>query len=100
LRFLLPLREIILMEMSTPELRRGQQLGVRYQKLDPNDAKINSPLSLWGDTLAYSLGPLLFFLGLLLTPDIVPPKAKVKIGFWPLLRVATVGTGLLLIQNR
>jgi hypothetical protein len=70
-----------------PELRRGQQISVRYLKQDPDDAKINSLLSLWGDTLAYSLGPLLVFLGLFLTPDIVPLKSKVKIGRWPLVQV-------------
>lgn len=70
-----------------PELRKGQQLSVRYQEQDPSDAKINSPLSLWGDTVAYSLGPLLVFLGLVLTPDIIPSKSKVKIGYRPLIQV-------------
>ena len=72
--------------INTP-LKRGQHLSIRYQKHDPNNAKINSLLSLWGDTLAYSLGPLLVFLGLFLTPDIVPLKSKVKIGHWPLVQV-------------
>jgi hypothetical protein len=68
-------------------LKRGESIFVRYQKNDPPDAKINMPICLWGDTLAYILLPSLFLLVLYLKPDIIPKKSKVKFGRYPFIRV-------------
>jgi hypothetical protein len=60
-------------------LKPDEKISVRYQKKDPSDAKVNSFTCIWGDTLAYELGPLLIFLIVFFHPDLVPRKAKVML---------------------
>jgi hypothetical protein len=57
-----------------------------YQKNDPSDARINTFTCIWGDTLAYELGPFLIFLIILFHRDLVPKNAKVVLGKKPLIR--------------
>ena len=66
---------------------RGEPVIVRYQKKDPADAKINLPICLWGDTMAYILLPSLFLLVLYFTPDIIPKGSKFEFGRYPFIRV-------------
>lgn len=56
-------------------LKDGEKIPVLYQHSDPSDAKINVFSCVWGDTLAYSLGPLLVFLIVFFHPDLVPKKS-------------------------
>jgi hypothetical protein len=46
---------------------------ILYQESDPAGAKIDVPVSLWGDMMVYALGPGLFLLVLFLTPDSLDP---------------------------
>ena len=60
-------------------LKPDEKISVRYQRNNPSDAKVNSFTCIWGDTLAYELGPFLIFLVLFFHPDLVPRKAKVRV---------------------
>jgi len=62
------------------EMKPGDLVPVRYQKNDPSDAKINTTLTLWGDTIAYSVFPILVLLVLYMHPEIIPKKSKVIFG--------------------
>jgi hypothetical protein len=68
-------------------LRENEGVEIRYQAADPSQAKINKFLSIWGDTITYSLAPLLIAIALFLVPDVVPKKSKVKLGVWPVVTV-------------
>src|SRR5450432_4352267 len=61
-------------------LRPDEKVSVRYQRNDPSDAKVNTFSCIWGDTLAYSLAPILVFIVVFFHPDLVPKKAKVFLG--------------------
>lgn len=66
----------------------GDPVPVRYRVGDPFDAKIDLPMAVWGDTIVYSLFPVLVWLVLVLTPErfspLVPRGAKILIGGgWP-----------------
>ena len=66
----------------------GDPVPVRYSVDNPYDAKIDQPMAVWGDTIVYSLFPVLVWLVLVLTPErfspLVPRGAKVLIGGkWP-----------------
>jgi hypothetical protein len=61
-------------------LKEGEKISIRYQRSNPQNAKMNIFTSIWGDTMAYMTGPLLFFLVIYFHPDLVPKKAKVLIG--------------------
>ena len=43
-------------------LKQNEKVSVRYRTDNPSDAKINSFICIWGDTLAYELGPFLIIL--------------------------------------
>ncbi len=42
-------------------LKEGEKVSIRYQKNNPGEAKINMFSCIWGDSLAYAIGPFLFF---------------------------------------
>jgi hypothetical protein len=67
-------------------LKEGERVSVRYQKNDPNDAKINTFSCIWGDSLAYELGPLLIFIIVFFHPDLVPKKSRILLGRKPLVK--------------
>jgi hypothetical protein len=67
-------------------LKENEKISVRYQRNDPGDAKINEFSSIWGDTIAYSLGPVLIFLIVYFHPDLVPKKARIVLGRRPFLK--------------
>jgi len=60
--------------------RPGDSVPVRYQQDDPPDAKIDQPISIWGDTMVYLLHPVLIWLVIVLTParfdPLIPRGAK------------------------
>ncbi len=60
-------------------LKPDEKVSVRYQINKPTDAKVNSFTCIWGDTMAYELGPFLVFLIVFFHPDLVPKKAKVRV---------------------
>jgi hypothetical protein len=66
------------------EQKPGDYIPIRYQTHNPTDARINTFLSIWGDSIMYSLWPLLVFLVLALTPErmgpIIPRHSKIILG--------------------
>jgi hypothetical protein len=70
---------------------RGDLVPVRYQKDLPSDARVNTFAHIWGDTIIFSLLPLLTLLVLFLTPDrldpLIPRKSKILIGNRPFLKI-------------
>lgn len=67
-------------------LRPEEKISIRYRKSNPPDAKINSFTCIWGDTLAYELGPLLILLVVFFHPDLVPKKAGIVLGRKPFIK--------------
>jgi hypothetical protein len=69
----------------------GDQVPVRYQQANPSDARVATPVSLWGDTWVDSLFPELFLLVLFITPNrfdpLVPWGAKIRIGINPFIKI-------------
>src|SRR5450755_2605120 len=61
--------------------KSGDSVSVLYQKDNPSDAREDLPDRIWGDTLVYSLLPILVLLVIFLTPDsldpLIPKKSKV-----------------------
>jgi len=68
-------------------LKPDEKVSVRYQRNDVSDAKINMFACVWGDTLAYEIGPLLIFLVIFFHPDLVPKNARIILGRKPLIRL-------------
>lgn len=56
----------------------GQRVPVRYQENDPEDARLNMFLAIWGDTLVYAGMPVLVLLIVFLHPQIVPYRSKIR----------------------
>jgi hypothetical protein len=69
------------------DYKQGDIVPLRYQKEDPEDARIVSFYSIWGNTIAYSGVPLIFWIICFFAPDIVPKKAKILIGKKPFLKL-------------
>jgi hypothetical protein len=67
-------------------LKEGERVSVRYQKSDPDDAKINTFSCIWGDSLAYELGPVLIFIIIFFHPDLVPRKSRILLGTKPIIK--------------
>ena len=53
---------------SNLDLAPGSSVPVRYQKDNPSEARLDYAISIWGDTLAWSLFPILVLTVLYLTP--------------------------------
>lgn len=73
------------------EVQPGETVSVRYQKNDPADAKINTAICIWGDTLAYSIFPFIVLLIIFFIPErfdpIVPKRSKILLGKKPLIKI-------------
>jgi hypothetical protein len=67
-------------------LRPDEKVSIRYRRKDPSDAKVNSFTCIWGDTMAYELGPFLILLILYFHPDLVPKKKRILMGKKPFLQ--------------
>jgi hypothetical protein len=62
----------------------GGLVPVRFQEKAPGDARIDTFIAIWGDTMAWSLFPILVILVLYLTPErlspLIPRAAHIRIG--------------------
>jgi hypothetical protein len=67
-------------------LRPDEKVSVRYQRNDPSDAKVNVFSCIWGDTLAYELGPFLILLVIYFHPDLVPKNSTIVLGKKPFVK--------------
>jgi hypothetical protein len=56
--------------------RRGEIVPVRYQRQDPDDARVDIFVSIWGDTLGYGGVLLLIVMIMFLHPEVVPRGSK------------------------
>jgi hypothetical protein len=68
-------------------LNPDEKVSVRYQRIDPADAKLNTFSCLWGDTLAYELGPFLILLVVFFHPDLVPKQSSIQVSRKPFLKL-------------
>lgn len=66
---------------------QGDIVPLRYQKNNPEDARVGTFYSLWGKTIAYCGAPLIFWIICFFAPDIVPKRSKVRVGKKPFLKV-------------
>jgi hypothetical protein len=76
------------------EVGPGAPVPVRYRRDNPSDAKLDSIISLWGDTFVWALFPVLFVLVLSLTPErfdpLIPRKSFVRLdGHRPFIHIIT-----------
>ena len=69
------------------DVKPREVIGVRYQGLDPADARMNNFVSIWGDDLPFVILSLLICSALFFTPDIIPKKSTLRFGWWPLIRI-------------
>ena len=56
-----------------PNLKEGSIVPVRYQVSNPKEARIDSFISIWGDTIVLALFPFLALLVILLTTIFIEP---------------------------
>ena len=68
---------------SNLPFKEGDLIPVRYVSKDPSDARVNTPMRIWGDTIVYGIWPILVLLVIYLIPEsldpIVPRKSKVHL---------------------
>lgn len=67
--------------------KEGDVVPLRYQPKEPEKARLTAFWSLWGNTIAYSGVPLIFWCICFFAPDIVPKRARVLVGGKPFLKV-------------
>lgn len=73
------------------DINPGAIVSVRYRKNDPADAKINTAICIWGDTLAYAIFPFIVLLIIFFIPErfdpIIPAKSKILLGKKPFIKI-------------
>ena len=73
------------------DVKPGDPVSVRYQKNDFSDAKINTPICIWGDTMAYAFFPMIVLLIIFFIPErfdpIIPKNSRIILGKKPFIRI-------------
>lgn len=73
------------------DIKPGEIVSVRFQKNNPEDAKINSVICIWGDTLSYAGIPFFLLLIVFFMPDrfdpVFPKRSKIFLGKKPFIRI-------------
>jgi|GEM_PF-342549 len=73
------------------DIKPGEIVPVRYQKNEPEDAKINSVICIWGDTLVYAFFPFIVLLIIFFMPErfdpVFPKGSQILIGKRPFIRI-------------
>lgn len=63
------------------ELKPGQHVPVLYHESDPEDAQVDAFIGLWGQSMIFTIFPILVLMILFVTPDrldpVIPQKCKV-----------------------
>lgn len=62
-------------------LPEGETLSVRYREKEPDDARINVFLAIWGETMVYGGIPVLILLAVFFHPQIIPYRSKVLLTY-------------------
>jgi hypothetical protein len=69
----------------------GDRVPVLYQKNKPSEARVNTWIRIWGDTIVYSLWPVLVLLVMYFTPEssdpIIPKNCRIRFGKKPILKI-------------
>ena len=65
----------------------GDIVPLRYQKTNPEDARVASFYSIWGNTIAYCGVPLIFWIICFFAHDIIPKGSKIRLGNKPFIKV-------------
>lgn len=69
----------------------GEKVSVRYVSNNPSDARVNTFLRVWGDTIVYGIWPVLVLLVIYLIPPkldpLVPWGSKVRVGGKGVIRI-------------
>ena len=58
--------------------KEGESVPVRYNTVNPYDARINVFVSIWGDTLVFGGIPLLILMAVFIHPQIIPRHARIR----------------------
>jgi len=70
---------------------KGKKLPIRYQKSNPQEARVDNFVCIWMDILPYALLPIGVLLVLYFMPDsldpIIPRRSKIIIGKKPFLQI-------------
>ena len=69
------------------DYKQDDIVPLRYQRKNPEDAKLVSFYSLWGKTIAYCGAPLIFWIICFFAPDIVPKGSRILLGKKPFLKL-------------
>jgi hypothetical protein len=72
------------------DYKQGDVVPLRYQVKDPEDAKVASFYSIWGNTIAYCGVPLIFWIICFFGKDIVPKGSGVRVGSKPFFKVVRI----------
>ncbi len=72
---------------SNFSFKPGEKVAVRYHKEAPREARVDTPISIWGDSLAWAMFPVLVILVLYLTPErwqpLIPRHTNIKLAARP-----------------
>ena len=64
--------------------KEGETVPVRYVPHKPSEARVNTPLRIWRDSLLYAIWPISVLLVIYFIPEsldpLVPKKSKVRLG--------------------
>ena len=80
-------KDTVYFEGKNDGYEKGATVPVRYQKNNPQNAKVAAFWSLWGNTIAYCGVPLIFWCICFFAPDIVPKGSSVLVGSKPFFKV-------------
>jgi len=69
------------------DYKQGDRVPLRYQKKNPEDARVATFYSLWGKTISYFGAPLIFWIICFFAPDIVPKGSSIRLGKKPFLKL-------------
>lgn len=67
--------------------KKSDIVPLRYQPANPEDARIATFYSVWGNTIAYMGAPLIFWIICFFARDIVPNGSRIRLGGKPFLKV-------------
>jgi len=61
----------------------GERIPVRYLSSAPREARVDTPIGIWGDTMAWTMFPILVILVLYCTPEkfqpLIPRRTSIKL---------------------
>lgn len=80
-------KDTIYFQGKDDNYKEGSIVPLYYQPKNPEDAKVASFWSLWGNMVAYCGVPLIFWSICFFAPDIVPKRSMVLVGKRPFLKI-------------